>query len=249
MDTIKIHAYFVSYNEEKILPHLLKYYSSFCDKINIIDNCSNDRTVEIIRNFGNVNLLTYDSNDEIRDDLLLRVKNNCWKLSRGSADYVIVADCDEFLYHPKMEEFLIKAKEQNVSLIKPIGYHMVADEDYDIVNNDPMTSVKLGVREQLLDKYIMFDPNKVHEINYNFGCHMCNPVGQLKIATSKQLYLKHFKFVGLQNYIDRSMSYCKRLSNYNKERKMGLHYNRSEEEVKQDYFHHLNARTEIEKDN
>ena len=42
----------VCYNEEKILPFFLDYYSSFCDEIIIFDGNSTDNTVSIIQSYA-----------------------------------------------------------------------------------------------------------------------------------------------------------------------------------------------------
>jgi Glycosyl transferase family 2 len=40
----------------------------------------------------------------------LYLSNRCWKKSRGSADWVIVVDLDEHLFHPQMAEYLQSCK-------------------------------------------------------------------------------------------------------------------------------------------
>ena len=97
-----IHCYFLCYNEENILPHLLRYYSDFCEKVFIMDNMSTDNSHEIIKTFEKAEIIPYNSNNELRDDVYLMLKNNLWKKSRGVADYVIVGDADEFIYHPNL---------------------------------------------------------------------------------------------------------------------------------------------------
>lgn len=42
-----IHAHILAWNEEKILPFTLDYYSSFCEKIFIHDNMSTDSSDDI----------------------------------------------------------------------------------------------------------------------------------------------------------------------------------------------------------
>jgi glycosyltransferase involved in cell wall biosynthesis len=110
MDKPIVHAFFLCYNEEFILPHLLEYYLKFCDKIFILDNKSTDKSVEIIDSFPNTEVIEWDSNGQVRDDLYLEIKNNIWKQSRGKCDYVIVGDADEFLYHDNMIDFLTRSK-------------------------------------------------------------------------------------------------------------------------------------------
>jgi hypothetical protein len=106
MKTPIIHLYSICYNEKVLMPHFLEYYSRFCEKIHIYDNQSDDETLKICENYSNVSVYTFDTSGKIRDDIYLNIKNNIWKKSRGIADYVIICDIDEFLYHPDLMNFL-----------------------------------------------------------------------------------------------------------------------------------------------
>ena len=97
-----VHAYFLCFNEEEIIPHLIKHYSTFCEKITIVDNNSTDNSVSIAKSFENVDVVTFNSDNQFNDGIQATVKNQVWKSSVGIADYVIVGDSDEFLYHPNM---------------------------------------------------------------------------------------------------------------------------------------------------
>ncbi len=121
-----IHLYSICYNEKVLMPHFLDYYSGFCDKIYIYDNQSDDDTVKICEKYNNVSVLTFDTAGKIRDDIYLTIKNNIWKKSRGIADYVIVCDIDEFLFHHDLMNFLNNIKSNNVTIVKPIGFNMVS---------------------------------------------------------------------------------------------------------------------------
>src|SRR6516165_10860911 len=132
-----IHLYALAWNEEVIMPYFLRYYSDFCDKIVIYDNESTDKTVEIVNSFPNTEIRSWNSNNQIDDHLYLRVKNNCYKESRGIADWVIVGDADEFLFHPNLKERLEYYKEAGITLPKVTGYDMVPNCELDPSANLP----------------------------------------------------------------------------------------------------------------
>ena len=69
-----IHAYFICYNEEYILPHLLKYYLGFCEKIVIIDNMSTDNSRAIINSFPNTEIISYNSKGKFDDNKHKNIK-------------------------------------------------------------------------------------------------------------------------------------------------------------------------------
>lgn len=241
-----IHAFFICYNEENILPHLLKHYSAFCEKIIILDNHSTDKSCDIINSFPNTEIIPYESNNELNDGVYLKIKNHVWKSSVGYADYVIVGDCDEFLYHENMLEFLKESKENGITIFRPEGYHMVGDEDLELTNTDNiLEKVKEGVRANVLDKLMMFDCNAISNINYNFGCHTANPIGKIVLSNDTNLKMLHYKFLGLKDHMLKQKIRGERLSQFNKERGLGLYYLMSEEEQKKDYNGYLNNRVKI----
>jgi len=233
MKNLIIHLYAISYNEEVLMPHFIKHYSSFCDKLYIYDNFSNDMTAEICSTNPKVELLQFDSGGEIHDDIYLTIKNNIWKRSRGIADFVIVCDIDEFLYHNNLIEELNQLKLNGITLIKPIGFHMIS-ESLPITENDLFEDFKMGVRAENFDKIICFDPNKIDEINYQYGAHTCYPLGAIKYS-NKIFKLLHYKFLNLNYLIIRYNLMSNRLSKFNKIKKLGIHYSYSRRKIKNEF--------------
>jgi len=242
-----VHAYFLCYNEQTVLPHLIKHYSKFCEKITIIDNKSTDGSVEIAKSFPNTEVLSFESNDSFHDGVHIDIKNSIWKSSIGVADYVVLGDTDEFLYHENMIEFLTKSLEDGITIFKPEGYHMVGDEDLHLLpDNNILEKVKYGVRTSVLDKMMMFNCNKIKEINYNFGCHNANPIGEIKLSSDNSLKMLHYKFLGLKDYLHKNKTKGARLSDFNKKYGFGTYYLFTEEECTNDYLgNYLKNRKQI----
>lgn len=241
-----IHAYFLCYNEANILPHLLKHYLSFCDKVHIMDNYSTDSSIDIINSFDNTEIIQYDSNSQVRDDIYIQIKNNCWKRSIGIADYVIVGDADEFLYHEDIKNFIQKSFDDGVTIFRPEGYHMIADENFELNNDDNiLEKVTQGLQVHVLDKLMMFNCNKLKEINYSFGCHNASPVGEVNLSDNKGLKMLHYKFLGIKDHLFRNNIRRERLSDFNKKYGLGSYYLYTDIEVEQDYKNYLNRRTKV----
>jgi len=241
-----IHAYFICYNEEVILPHLLSHYSKFCEEITILDNGSNDRSVEIINSFKNTKIIPYDSNGELNDAIYILIKNQIWKKSIGIADYVIVGDTDEFIYHENILDFLTKSKNEGYTLFKPHGHHMVSDIDFNLEKDDNIfEKVNEGVRTEVLDKMMMFDCNKIKEINYSFGCHLANPVGEVKIYNNSDLKMLHYKFLGIKLHNEKYKIRAERLSKFNLQNGLGSYYLMSKDEQIKDYTGYVNQRKKV----
>lgn len=235
-----IHYYSICWNEEKILPFVLDYYAPLCEKIVIMDNESDDNSHEIIKSYSNAEVRTYSSNGEIRDDIYLEIKNNIWKESRGKADWVIVCDTDEILYHPQLLSKLDELKSKKVSIIRPHGFDMFAKS----FPEKSLLEITTGIKDNRhFGKCIIFNPNLIEEINYKSGCHKCSPTGQIKFYKKDDVKLLHYKSLDLQYLIKRFEIFRERLSNYNIDNKLGKHYLTEKESLKQKYYQNMaNAR-------
>ena len=85
------------YNEEFLAPFFLNHYS-WIDRINlIIDADTNDNTESIARQYPNVEIEYYKFPD-MMDDLIKVNKFNDKYKTLTEADYVILADSDEFIF-------------------------------------------------------------------------------------------------------------------------------------------------------
>jgi len=191
-------------NEEKILPYFLKHYSSFCKKIIVYDNESDDNSVDIIKSFRgcNTEVRTYTTNGKLDDSVLKKLKNCIHKLSE--TDLVIVVDCDEFLYHPNIVNFIQNNK---YSYYQTTGYDMITEkfpDDYSL----PLThQVKYGVYCSWYSKSVLFDKSIISNMNFSIGSHWCNPsarIGKTIIPyTGDELKLLHYKRLGYEYLMEK----------------------------------------------
>jgi len=229
MDALKkkidIELFLLCYNEQKMIPHALNYYTKFCSRITIFDNDSTDNSVELIRAFDeNICILRLDSNGEHREDLLIETRNNCWKES--IADYVIVCDMDEFLYDEFLVEKLLLSKERKIAIPIIVGYNMRATkfpEDYTTLITKQVTH---GVKDRKFDKNIIFDPKQVKNINFGPGSHRCSPEFYTKNTRDELIEFKllHYKYLDKSYLYERHQGYSKRMSSVNKENNWGYEY-------------------------
>ena len=240
----KIFVYAVCWNEEKLLPFFIEHYSAFADKIIIYDNESTDSSREIMSKHSKVQRREYSSNNQIRDDLYLKIKNHAWKEVRGVADWVIVCDIDEFFYHPSVKSYLEESKKRGFSVIKPQGYNM-ASKDFPSYDKPLTESVKTGLQFDPESKMCVFNPTLIKEINYTAGCHYAKPQGSVKILEDQRSKLLHYKFIGRDNFLDRNKQYRERLSDANLKRGWGAHYLQSVEDHESTFDGTLAQSTEV----
>lgn len=169
--------------------------------ITIYDNFSTDKSQEIIQDNG-CKLITYDSGGQIRDDLYLGIKNECWKVSKSQ--WVAVVDVDEFLEVP----FDIS----NCTMVRTQGYDMVG-----------LPPSRTGVENRLYSKFAMFRPNCLRQIGYQPGAHRCDPSGNI-VVSKETAKLLHYKYTEEAYVYNRHKMYQKRLSSFNKQYGFGLEY-------------------------
>jgi glycosyltransferase involved in cell wall biosynthesis len=223
---MRIEVYAICYNEEVMLPYFLRHYSQMCDKIVIYDNYSTDRSDEICRQNPKVELIKYDSGNQIRDDIYLEIKNNCWKNSK--ADWVIVCDIDELLV-----QLNAAADLNNWTVVMPDWFEMVADRLPDIKEDQIYydNNYNQGVSQGQISKCIMFRPGAIKEINYHPGAHGIDAVGDVRVLHTSDFGILHYKYLSAEYVIARHAMYRQRLSDINKRLKWGVHYNNSVREI------------------
>lgn len=226
-----IEAHILCYNELLIMPHTIRYYKQFCSKITVHDNYSTDGTPEYLqKHHPDVHISQYYTHNKLNDLAYLKIKNNCWKNSQ--ADYVIIVDADEFLYHENMVSLLKKLINNKIILPGVHGYNMysenIPDQDICITKQ-----IKKGVRANNFDKQCIFDPKQIIEINYLPGAHTCKP--KLNNFVENNLFLPffkllHYKYINREYLLQKHAIYANRLSDANKlmgfgaEYKMGINF-------------------------
>lgn len=223
-----ITIYTICYNEEIMLPFFIKHYRRMFPDCHIVvyNNQSTDRTKEIALSYG-CEVREYDSNNEIRDDLYLEIKNNCWK--EAKTDWVLIADCDEicFIDHHQLKQ------EENLghTIISFEGWNLITmSDDPDIID----LNMNVGSRAVQYDKYYLFNRLHIKEINYSAGCHYASPVGKVKLSDTKYT-MCHYKALGLNYMINRHQEFGKRLSQKNKDMGWGFHYLDAEEQIRSNW--------------
>ena len=241
---MKIQAYVICKNEELIMPHLLNYYSKFCYKITFFDNESTDNTVDIIKNFKGceTEVISYSTNGEIRDDVYIQIKNNCWKDS--DADYVIVIDSDEFLYHEDLLEFL---HNNQFDIYYPTGYNMISNYFPSDYSKLITSQVQYGAYCKNYSKSVIFNPKTIKEVNYGIGAHESNPIGfsEITIYSGEELKLLHYKNLGFDYRYNKNSAYGQTLSMFNRNHGFGWHYNLDKEGQYNEFIDLYNTKQRI----
>lgn len=241
-----IHYYAICWNEEKMLPFVFDYYDHIVDKFVIYDNYSTDNTLELISKNKKANFIQYSSDGKINDEIYLDIKNNVWKQSRGKADYVIVCDMDEFLYHTDIKHFILDVHSTGYTFFKPKGFEMYS-EIFPTYNQGIKLPeiIKTGYFSDKYSKPMLFDPHRIVEINYLPGAHQAFPLGIVKRYEYDNLKLLHYKNLGKEYLLNRISQYRNRLSDVNKQKGYGAEYELEDKKLVEDFNNGFRKSTKV----
>ena len=210
---MKIDVFTVCHNEEIILPYFLKHYKKFANNITIYDNTSTDNSVNIMNEYGVNTIIPFDTNNKFEESVLIDIRNNCWK--KSDADWVIVCDTDELIYHPNLINIL---KQTNATHIVTEGYEMMS-ETLPTTNGQIYEEIKNGYYKPDYSKPCLFNPKAIIESNFAPGSHTATPTGNVISIKNSGIKLLHYKYLNRDILIKKYQYYAQRQSEHMK--KMG----------------------------
>ena len=118
----------------------------------------------------------------------------------------------------------------------PQGYEMCSEQYPQYDGKHLLTElVPCGVADKWYCKSILFDPNRIVEMNYVAGAHTCDPLGVVNVGEDKELKMLHYKWMGLDEFLDRKHLFAQRRSESDIQMNLGRHYMRADEEVIQSF--------------
>ena len=221
---MKIHAYIISYNEEKLLPFTLDYYSIFCEKIFVYDNYSTDSSDEIYKKYDKVEVIKWDSGNEINENNYIKIKSEEYRNhSRNfDVDWVITIDCDEFVYHPNLVDKLKEYKERGVTVVQTSGHEMVCETFPEYDGELLPNKVKIGSDKMpMLSKSIVFSPSI--DINFTVGAHYFDS-NHTVLSPSNEIKVLHYKCLGKEYVTNIYNERYNRLSESSRKNAWNTHY-------------------------
>ncbi len=218
-----VEAFIIAYNEAETIHLTLSHYFQFCDKITLYDNYSNDGTAYIAGSMG-AEVKSFGTPGVLSDEDYLTVKNNCWKKSK--ADWVIVCDSDEIIWHQHLETEFKLQKEVGATIFKTIGWDVVSHD----MPKDSFMDITNGYRNENYSKLAVFNPQAIKEIGYKYGCHVAKPSGNIVYADMSLLLMHYRNIGGPHRLVDRHAIYRPRMSEKNRRFGLGCHYEYTDEQ-------------------
>ncbi len=215
-----VHLYATCWNEEYFLPYFLEHYRAFVDKFVIMDDGSTDRSHTLLKReprveVRNNNRPATQPYINFNTDLY----NNAWKESRGKADWVIITNVDEFMFARDISTHLAACAAKGVTVVPVVGFNMIRRDDPGSVV-DLIAQVRRGAPSVDMNRFAIFNPDAMQEINYGPGRHTCRPAGDIVLPEKDRVLNLHFKRMGLARTFQRQRAEDARRSV--SERRLGM---------------------------
>jgi Glycosyl transferase family 2 len=220
--------YCLCWNDARMLPFFFRHYDDVVDKYFVFDNGSTDASLSLLGNHGRVEISHFDVLGDSFVEEERRLGDTIWRNS--DADWVIITDIDEHIYHPNLTEYLQRCTDQGVTAIQSIGYEMVSD-GFPTGTEPLVEQVTIGTRSAGHDRLCIFNPRELTETNFSVGRHEAKPAGRVVWPTDPEILLLHYKQLGVDYPITRSAELRLGLRERDLAKRWGVHYTWSAAEI------------------
>lgn len=207
-----------------MLGFFFRHYLPWVDRFVIYDDGSTDDSTAILASIPSVEVRRFPRTHS--DSYVLsaqELRNNCWKESRGQADWVVVTDIDEHFQHADILDYLDLCKKQGITLLPALGYQMLTDE-FPAEHEHLAASRTQGAPFLEMNKLGIFDPDSIEETNFEVGRHRANPTGKIVLPEEDELLLLHYKNLGLSYLLERDSFLAKGLGEIDRANEWGHRY-------------------------
>jgi hypothetical protein len=224
------------WNNADILGFLFRHYDPIVQRYVVFDDGSTDDSLEILRANPKVEVrpavLTSDPQSKWLSSV--PIAETCWKESRGVADWVILTEIDEHLYHPDLTGYLGKCKTRGITIVPALGYQMLC-ATFPSADQLLCEAVTTGAPWQKMNKLSIFSPDAVETLNYTPGRHRASPTGRIVAPRCDRVLLLHYRYLDFERTYRRNQAAAARLRETELARKWGSRYHWSREQLREDW--------------
>jgi hypothetical protein len=202
-----IHAYCHVRNDVTMLRWWLRHYAAFCSELHIFDDASTDGTRELAQAHPKATLhdIPFTGLDE---NALLDLAHMTIPASKDRADYVIWADVDEFIYHPKILECLARFKASGFNVVRTLGFNMMGSPlPADDGHSQLIDLYRTGVRAPVYSKPIIVDPGV--PVRWSCAKHALANEAQLRLPPEYKHYEPEYWRMRLLHFRYLTPEYCR----------------------------------------
>lgn len=189
-------AFTLAYNEATLIGYWVAHYRSFCERVIVyVDADTTDGTGRLASHAG-ATVHFHNTGGRLDDVGFVAFAEERYPLARGMAQWVVWADADELLWHPRLPGRLDELRAAGVTYPRVEGYQMVADAPPPPYSGTPLTElVTRGLPAREYGKPCVFDP--ALGIRWTPGKHDATVSGPAtRDDGSDPLKLLHYRYFG-----------------------------------------------------
>ena len=244
---MNITIFILCYNETILIPHTIDHYRKYLPnaKIIILDNESTDKSVEIAKSLD-CEIISWKSPrfNGIDDHHYKELKNNCWKEVKDG--WIIVCDMDEWLC--VTEKQLENELNNEVSILSVLGINIIGDSKNKDLSDINLHNLDKYVFKPEENKSLCFLREKINDMNYDLGCHVCYPNGNINFSSTKYIN-KHMELLGEPFYVNKFVERTKRArEQWAVEPHLAMHYTDDINSLKNNFKNNIENAMTIDKD-
>lgn len=194
----------IAKNEEYFMPFFLRHYAMFATKIHVYLHDCTDRTEEIVRAcpIAEVHKFTDDPPNTYSEYNRKHFFNG--QIVTSDADWLMLPDVDEILYHPTMRS-LLESLPDECLYIEPKGFNMVS-EAVPVGDGQIYEYVKIGGFSKMYSKHIILRPQKTnkykHRLRTKIGRHRLDRLPHE--PNDYGVKLLHYRYLGFSEMLART---------------------------------------------
>jgi hypothetical protein len=224
----RIELYCLCWNDARMLPFFFRHYDDLVDEYFVFDNGSADESLSLLKSHGRVAITHFDTPGDSFVEEERRLGDTMWRNS--VADWVIITDIDEHIYHPRLRAYLQQCTDEGITAVQSVGYEMISD-NFPAEDQPLVEQVTMGTRSTGCDRLCVFNPKALTETNFTVGRHEAAPTGRVAWPEFPEVLLLHYKQLGLEYPITRTAELRKGLRSRDLQQSWGVHYTWSADQI------------------